>query len=350
MAWPNKEQAPDDYFRPLIHPITGKECPIPARGWRNPTSTMQLLLQKNLILFGIDENKQPERKYLLEENMFENTPSLYNNGSSDDDLFKELGISFPYPKPVEVASYFLKSIHPNPKIILDIFAGSGTTLHATMQLNAEDGGNRQCILVTNNENNICEEVTYQRNSRVIHGYTNSKGDWVPGLTNNNLRYYKSEFVPSLKTEPNKRLLAQASTDLLCIKEDCYTEITESVGFNAAQCRIFTNDNGRIMAVVYHCRKQLEVCEQLTAYIKTISNLIEPIKLYAFSPEKETLLEDFAEVADKIDAVPLPEAIYNAYRATFRTLGLDKKQPATAVETTHALSDDNKLVDPTQDEE
>lgn len=66
--------------------------------------------------------------------------------------------------------------------ILDFFAGSGTTLHATMQLNAEDGGHRQCILVANNENNICEEITYERSKRVINGYTTPKGEEVPGLT------------------------------------------------------------------------------------------------------------------------------------------------------------------------
>ena len=107
--------------------------------------------------------------------------------------------------------------------VLDFFAGSGTTLHSTMQLNAEDGGNRQCILVTNNENNICDEVTYERNKRVIQGYTTDKGVAVEGLSNNNLRYFRSENLsrePSLK---NKRELTQLATELLCIKEDCYTE-------------------------------------------------------------------------------------------------------------------------------
>ena len=78
--------------------------------------------------------------------------------------------------------------------ILDFFAGSGTTLHATMQLNAEDGGHRQCILVANNENNICEEITYERSKRVINGYTTPKGEEVPGLTKNSLRYYRTGFV------------------------------------------------------------------------------------------------------------------------------------------------------------
>src|SRR5690606_17262436 len=322
MAWPNKEKAPDDYFIPLIHPVTNKPCPIPSRGWRNPSSTMAKLLDKNLILFGIDEVKQPERKYLLTENMFENTPSIYNNGASDDDLFNDLKINFAYPKPTSVAKYFLSSIHPNPKTILDFFAGSGTTLHATMALNAEDGGNRQCILVTNNENNICEEVTYERNKRVIQGYTNTKGVAVEGLKNNNLRYYKSEFVPSNKSESNKRLLTELSTDLLCIKEDCYSPFNHQT-FTDKECKIFTNGKGKFMVVVYHSRNLSSVCEQLISFIPTLA-ATEKVRLYVFSPEKETLLEEFQDIEEHVIAVPLPEAIYNAYRATFKILKLDKK--------------------------
>ncbi len=324
MAWPNKEVAPDDYWIPLVHPITGQNCPVPNRGWRNPSTTMKKLIKNDLILFGEDELKQPERKYLLAENISENTPSIFNCGASDDDLFNNLKISFPYPKPVEVAGYFLQSIHPNPKSILDFFAGSGTTLHATMQLNAEDGGNRQCILVTNNENNICEEVTYERNKRVIQGYTNAKGLRVEGLGNNNLRYYQSLFVPASKSEANKRLLTNTSTDLLCIKEDCYDDITEAQGFSSRQCRIFTNAAGQYLLVIYHSRQLAQTCEALIAWTQALPPTTTPIKLYAFSPEKDTLAEDFAEVADRIEAVPLPEAIYNAYRATFKTLKIDRQ--------------------------
>jgi adenine-specific DNA-methyltransferase len=227
-------------------------------------------------------------------------------------------------KPLALLRRILNSTNNKNSIILDFFAGSGTTLHATMQLNAEDGGNRQCILVTNNENNICEEVTYVRNKRVIEGYTNAKGVQVEGLTNNNLRYYRTDFVPSTKTEQNKRLLTQASTDLLCIKEDCYDEITADYGYNPLQSCIFTNKVGKYMVVVYHSRTQWQVCEQLIGTIKTLANRTEKVKLYGFSPEKETLIEDFAEVEELIEAVPLPESIYNAYRATFRILKLDRQ--------------------------
>jgi adenine-specific DNA-methyltransferase len=345
MAAPDKHETRS--HRPLTHPITNKYCPVPAKGWRNPDRTMDKLLAAGLIIFGKDENTQPRKKYLLKENLSEITPSIYNNGASDETLMKDLNINFPYPKVTSASQYLLKNIHPNPKIILDFFAGSGTTLHATMALNAEDGGNRQCILVTNNENNICEEVTYERNKRVIEGYTNAKNIAVTGLENNNLRYFKSEFVPSSKTEQNKRLLTQASTNLLCIKEDCYQDITEKEGFNSLHCSIFTNGIGKYLLVVYHSRQINTVCEQLTNYIKGLETT-EKVKLYAFSPEKETLLEDFYEVQDKIYAVPLPEAIYNAYRATFRTLKLDKK-PMVVSTPTDDVDGESTLID-NQDEE
>lgn len=208
-------------------------------------------------------------------------------------------------------------------ILLDFFAGSGSTLHATMELNLEDKGNRQCILVTNNENNICEEVTYERNKRVIQGYTNAKGVAVEGLKNNNLRYYKSEFVPSNKSESNKRLLTELSIDLLCIKEDCYTPFNHQETFTDKECKIFTNGKGKFMVVVYHSRNLTGVCEQLQNVIPSLP-ATEKVRLYVFSPEKETLLEEFQDIEEHIIAVPLPEAIYNAYRATFKTLKLDKK--------------------------
>lgn len=88
--------------------------------------------------------------------------------------------TFDFPKPSKFVKQLLNiTVRTNPKsIILDFFAGSGTTLHATMQLNAEDGGQRQCILATNNENGICENVTYERNRRVIQGYTTPKGEEI----------------------------------------------------------------------------------------------------------------------------------------------------------------------------
>lgn len=149
MAWPNNKKAPDDYFIPLVHPVTGKPCPIPAKGWRNPSATMRDLFAANLIVFGKDETKQPERKYLLRENMFENIPSLLYYGGSDTDMLSDMEIPFDTPKVVSIVKEHLQSFTSDGDIVMDFFSGSATTAHAVMQLNAEakDGAKRKFIMV-----------------------------------------------------------------------------------------------------------------------------------------------------------------------------------------------------------
>lgn len=148
MAWPNKKKAPDDYFIPLTHPKTGKNCPVPERGWRNPPATMKKLLDAGQIVFGADESTQPTRKYLLEENMSENIPSLLYFGGSDDKLFTDIGLSFDNPKPVAVAKKIIGSVCGNDDdVVLDFFAGSSTSAHATLELSALDGKRRKFIMV-----------------------------------------------------------------------------------------------------------------------------------------------------------------------------------------------------------
>lgn len=147
MSWPNKQQAPDDYLIPLKHPVTGKNCPIPERGWRNPSKTMKELLDKNLIIFGADEAKQPERKYYLHENMEENIPSVLPYAGSDDALLKELGIPFDNPKPVNFVQSILRYFLRNDDVVMDFFAGSGTTAHGCIKLNAEMGYANKFIVV-----------------------------------------------------------------------------------------------------------------------------------------------------------------------------------------------------------
>lgn len=155
MAWPNKKKAPDDYFIPLIHPLTGKPCPVPERGWRNPSATMREMQKNGQILFGKDETTIPNSKYLLKENMFENIPSLLYYGGSDTDLLAKMEIPFETPKVVDICVDHIKSFTSENDIILDFFSGSATTAHAAMQLNAEDGGKRKFIMVQLPE--ICAE-------------------------------------------------------------------------------------------------------------------------------------------------------------------------------------------------
>ena len=147
MAWPNRNKAPDEYRIPLIHPVTKKPCPVPKKGWRNPPAKMEELLKKNLIIFGVDEKTQPRRKYLLEENLNENLASILDYGGSDDRLLENMGITFEHSKPTEVAKRLLTGFTEEDDIVIDFFAGSATTAHAVMELNAQTNSKIKYILV-----------------------------------------------------------------------------------------------------------------------------------------------------------------------------------------------------------
>lgn len=216
---------------------------------------------------------------------------------------------FDYPKPISLIKYLLNFPKGKDLIILDFFAGSGTTLHATMQLN-EGGGHRQCILVTNNENGICEHVTYERNKRVIQGYITPKGQQVEGLHNNNLRYYRTGFIPRERTQRNMRALVNAATDLLCIKEDLYEEkpMLGTLKLKHQLARYFS-DGQKHMLIVY----REEVVNELVEAIKTLELGKSILKIYIFSPGRYAFDDDFCEVQDKVQLVALPAAIYDAYQ-------------------------------------
>ncbi len=147
MAWPNNKQAPDEYFIPLKHPVIGKACPVPAKGWRNPPKTMESLLGEGRIFFGENEKTQPQRIYFLKENMSENLASLLYYGASDDALLKKMGIPFENPKPIEVAKRLLYGFVDDGDLVIDFFAGSGTAAHAIMELNANGKKDIRFILI-----------------------------------------------------------------------------------------------------------------------------------------------------------------------------------------------------------
>lgn len=230
---------------------------------------------------------------------------------------------FDFPKaPEAVKDALLSANLQKDGLVLDFFAGSGTTLHAVMQLNKEDSGKRQCILVTNNENNICREVTYERNKRVIEGYTTPKGTQVEGLRENNLRYYRTHLLPRERTNRNMRRLVAASTDLLCIKEGIYslTPNPSPIGEGSRMLtqndvRLFS-DGERAMMVIYNedvipdIVEWLQGAEATNALTHSSTNAI---KVYVFSPGAYAWDDDFAPVIDKVELCALPEAIYQAYK-------------------------------------
>ena len=242
-------ERPNSFFT-MLNPKTGDKYPAnPNRTWAITKETFEIYFSKNRIIFPGDYDfmniSRPVLRYWKEDDEKKagvrfgyTTVSTYINeevGMTQDgtkditNIFGEK--AFGFPKPLSLIKYLLKISNPHYKdsSILDFFAGSGTTLHATMQLNSEDGGHRKCILVTNNENEICENVTYERNKRVIQGYTKPNGEHVEGLKKNTLRYYKTKLLPRKQSIKNKRALVSASTDLLCIKNNVYKEQTYFAG-------------------------------------------------------------------------------------------------------------------------
>ena len=216
---------------------------------------------------------------------------------------------FTNPKPVKLIQRILEISTDNNSVILDFFAGSGTTMQATMQINAEDGGNRQCILVTNNENNICEEVTYERNKRVIEGYTTPKGEKVAGLIKNNLRYYKVEMVEREQNHQKNKELVYGLKDLLCIKDNLYNESSQfgtlSLRGKEKMIRCFT-DNEQQMLMVYDSRV-------IPYLIKEIEVMEQKVKIYLFADGAYPYTQDFQSVLDKVDLIPLPYAYHRSIK-------------------------------------
>lgn len=128
---------------------------------------------------------------------------------------------FNNPKPTTLIKYLLNFLDKKDATILDFFAGSGTTGQAVMELNEDDGGTRKFILCTNNENKICEDVTYTRLKTIITGIRSDKTKYSNGLCNN-LIYYKTNFVANNNnSDQAKYSLVEKVNELLCIKEDVF---------------------------------------------------------------------------------------------------------------------------------
>ena len=225
-------------------------------------------------------------------------------------------VVFDFPKPVELISSLLKTIESST--ILDFFAGSGTTMHATMQLNEEDGGHRQCILVTNNENQICEKVTYERNRRVMQGYTNAKGEEVAGL-GNSLKYYRTAFVGNHDiahvNDADKVALTQKAGCLLALGENTLEEISTATTYQIFQLRQGDRPaNGFEYTAIYFSgnlmhfadfRHEIEATQQ--------TNPLARIAVYVFTWGEPSIFENEFDDLTGITIKPIPQPILEIYQ-------------------------------------
>ena len=162
--------------------------------WRWSKQKVEWGLENGFIVIDEKKNKVYIKQYqfvdnnnnLRERTLPHNAQISFFNAVGSKELKELLAQDiFSFPKPTTLIEFAINLLERKDITILDFFAGSGTTGHAVMKLNAEDGGSRKFILCTNNENNICRDVTYERIKRVIE-----RDKYEASL-----KYYKVDFVP-----------------------------------------------------------------------------------------------------------------------------------------------------------
>jgi adenine-specific DNA-methyltransferase len=141
----------EGYRYDVIHPRTGLPCKEPLLGYRFPKSTMDGLLQGGRILFGEDETKIVELKVYARDFVDKLASVIEMDGRSGPydlkELFPEIKKVFTNPKPVELITRLISFVSRNEDIVLDFFAGSGTTAQAVVELNLSDGCGRKFVMV-----------------------------------------------------------------------------------------------------------------------------------------------------------------------------------------------------------
>jgi DNA modification methylase len=174
----------EGYRYDVIHPHTKKPCKEPLMGYRFPETTMARLLDEGRIIFGEDETKLIELKVYAKDyraklsSLFELDGRIGTNEIKA--LFPDDKRPFDFPKPTGLIEELISFTTSGDDVILDSFAGSGTTAQAVLQLNRADSQKRKFILVEMKESNA-RDITAERVRRVAGGYTNAKGENVEGL-------------------------------------------------------------------------------------------------------------------------------------------------------------------------
>jgi site-specific DNA-methyltransferase (adenine-specific)/adenine-specific DNA-methyltransferase len=183
------QERPNLYYS-ILNPFTGKEVwPDKSRVWAYDKSRTKKNIENGLLWWGKNgEQSKPRMKSFLSKVSSGIVPDTLwfrddvgDNQDSAREIISFFGENnFATPKPTRLIQRILQIASDGPSLILDSFAGSGTTGHAVLKQNAADGGNRKFILVEM-EPNIAKDITAERVRRVIEGYTDSKGKTVPGL-------------------------------------------------------------------------------------------------------------------------------------------------------------------------
>jgi adenine-specific DNA-methyltransferase len=213
-------------------------------------------------------------------------------------LFGEKDV-FPYPKSIYAVKDILELITTPTSTVLDFFAGSGTTGHAVSLLNKDDGGSRQFILCTDNENNIAVDVCYPRTKKVIDGV-----DTAPDITGipSNLYYYQTSFIKkSPSVDETKIQLAEKCIELIKIREGVFHTIKEAEDF------YLIAQNDRHIGVYFSID---------TSGIRNLKALLDKVSgqkiVYVFTLDSFGVnMDDFKDWVG-IEILPIPQSILEIF--------------------------------------
>ncbi len=296
---------------PIKNPNTGEVFyPPKGRHWAVMEEEYLRLLKENRIIFGKNGKSKPQKKRFYNEVKEKGlTPTTWwdDAGTTTDgtnELENILGSKlFNNPKPVQLLKRIIHLGCEKDGNVLDFFAGSGTTGHAVLELNKEDGGSRKFILCTNNEANICTDVCYPRIEKVIKGYKALNGEKVGDL-GGNLRYFKTDFVESAPTAKNKKKIVDKSTEMICLKENAFNLIKDG-----GQFKIFKNAK-TYLGIVFES-------EAIDGFVKEAKKIDGKFNVYVFSLDDTVPEREFKELKGRVSLCPIPEAILHVYRRVFK---------------------------------
>lgn len=180
------------FHEPLIHPITKKPCQVPPNGFSRTPDTLKSMMDNCEILFGEDESTQPRQKVFLTDDTRRQMSTVLQDAKKGKADTAPLGLDFPYCHPTSIYDELIASVsHNKNEIIIDFFAGSGTSGHSVVNLNRDDNGSRKYILVEMGE--YFNTVTMPRIQKVIYSE-----DWKDGKPIN--RKGSSHFFKYLRLE------------------------------------------------------------------------------------------------------------------------------------------------------
>lgn len=199
MSQPIQVKTPSEaYIYPIKNPAGEEFLPPKGRSWQFSKERYEELVKDNQIWFGKSGNNVPRIKKFLSDVKDGVTPKsiwLYSEVGSNDDakrtvkeIFQEADDPFGTPKPVELVKRIISLATNENDIILDSFAGSGTTAHAVLELNKEDGGNRKFVLVEMED--YANSITAERVRRVIKGVKTAKSDLLKKGTGGSFSYFE----------------------------------------------------------------------------------------------------------------------------------------------------------------